>query len=187
MFYRVLLIFYASLEAELLFQCVNRKWKTDHARRRVWFRFSSYHNYQQCGVRHHRQEQSQHEQPSHDGYVNVIVNAPAASCMASPASKLTAVCNVPYQSMLLELTGEPSNSTSPDAAPGDENGPNKSTAVLDADCCGEAAAPNNADTRLKFVWLPISLAFTEVGIPMLSPAQHAVGCVAAAAPVLKSR
>jgi hypothetical protein len=62
----------------------------------------------------------------------VIVNAPGAISKLSPAKKLLAVCNVPYQSMLLELIGLPSKITSPDAAPGEEKGPNKSDAVFDA-------------------------------------------------------
>ena len=102
-------------------------------------------------MRHHRQEQSQHEQPSHDGYVNVIANAPGATWIVSPARKLRAVCSVPYHSMLEELIGEPSKRTNPEAAPGDENGPKSRDAVLDADCVGLAAAPNNAVTREKLV------------------------------------
>jgi hypothetical protein len=38
--------------------------------------------------------------------------------------------------------------------------------VFEADYVGEAAAPNNAVTRLKFVWLPISEALTLVGAPL---------------------
>jgi len=53
--------------------------------------------------------------------------------------------------MFEEFIGDPSNNTMPDAAPGDENGPNNNDAVLDADCVGDAAAPNNAVTRLKLV------------------------------------
>jgi hypothetical protein len=100
--------------------------------------------------------------------------------------KLRAVCKVPNHSMFDEFIGEPSNKTIPDAAPGDENGPNNSDAVFDADCVGEAAAPKRAVTRLKFVWDPISEALTLVGAPSLRPTHLFDGCVAAAAPVVQS-
>ena len=85
------------------------------------------------------------------------------------------------------LIGDTSNITSPDASPADENGPNKSDAVFDADWVGDAAAPNSAVTREKFVWLPISDADTLVGAPFASPTHRAVGCVAAAPPKHQSR
>lgn len=80
-----------------------------------------------------------------------MVSAPAAICKLSPAKNDRAVCSVPYHSIFEELIGDPSNNTMPDAAPGDENGPNNNDAVLDADCVGDAAAPNKAVTRLKLV------------------------------------
>ena len=82
--------------------------------------------------------------------------------------------------------GLPSNKTIPEAAPGDENGPNKSEAVFDADCVGDAAAPKSAVTREKFVCEPISDADTEVGAPIESPTHLFAGWVAAAPPKCQS-
>ena len=79
------------------------------------------------------------------------MSAPAAICKLSPARNDRAVCKVPYHNIFEEFMGLPSNKTIPEAAPGDENGPNKSEAVFDADCVGDAAAPKSAVTRLKLV------------------------------------
>ena len=76
-----------------------------------------------------------------------MTNAPAAMTNESPTRIVRAVCNVPYQSMSDEPTGEPSHNCNPRIEPTDENGPNVMAAVLDADPCGDAAAPNNAVTR----------------------------------------
>lgn len=109
-----------------------------------------------------------------------MVSAPAAKTSESPTRMVRAVCSVPYQSMLDEATGEPSHSWRPRIEPFEENGPKVMPAVLEAEFCGDAAAPKSAVTREYPVRVPISDPLTEVGVPAARPAQSAEGRVGVA-------